>query len=123
MGSPYLIKAGLSESAPGLKCSDIIPDRSYPNVYGAGEGLLAFIRKTICPEANFNVKREMRIVRRPRRPALKTNCHSRRSPSFPNCLKFPQNGTGQAAKTSATESRSANLPITGGVYRVGQKLQ
>jgi hypothetical protein len=57
MGSPYLIKAGLSESAPGLKCSpDIIPDRSYPNVYGAGEGLLAFIRKTICPEANFNVK-------------------------------------------------------------------
>ena len=39
----------------------IMPHRSYPNVCGPGQPLLPFIRSTICPEANSNVKREMAI--------------------------------------------------------------
>jgi hypothetical protein len=37
-----------------------MPDRSHPNVYRRGSGLLAFIRRAICLEADSNVKREMR---------------------------------------------------------------
>ena len=44
------------------------------------EGLLAFIRNTICSEANSNVKCEMTIFRGRGDPALKANCHSRRVP-------------------------------------------
>jgi hypothetical protein len=39
-----------------------MPDRNYLNVCGWAAKLLAFIRRTICPEANSNVKREMRIL-------------------------------------------------------------
>ena len=39
--------------------------RSYPNVCGPGQRLLAFIRSTICPEANSNVKCEIAVFSDP----------------------------------------------------------
>ena len=55
-----------------LSFSDIMPDRSHPNVYspwGRGSGI---IRRAICLEADSNVKHEKRIRRR------KVESHSKR---------------------------------------------
>jgi hypothetical protein len=42
-----------------------MPHRSYPNVCGPGQRFLAFIRSTICPEANSNVKCEITVFSDP----------------------------------------------------------
>ena len=82
---------------------------------------LAFIRSTICPESNSNVKREMRIFG-DRGDLLKKRIvtHSGlRSPSpsfFPSALNFPQTmDPATAAKSPAPEVKVGYLPITGGV--------
>jgi hypothetical protein len=70
-------------------------------------GLLPIHSEHNLPEGKL--RRRDDNLRRPLRPALKADCPHGRVPLLflPNCLKFPQNGTGHAAKSPAPESRSA----------------
>ena len=74
-----------------------MPDRSYPNVCGwAGKEFLAFIRRTICPEANSSVKREMKIFGDPVKNEL----------SLTALTFFPNFGQGIAAASCAESDPS-----------------
>ena len=69
------------------------------------------------PGGKPNVKREVRILCRPRRPALKRIVtHGGFSCFFPNCLKFPQTmDPATAARSPTPESRSAICPYRRGL--------
>src|SRR6476660_8033667 len=91
------------------KClADIMPGPGLSERLLAEWRLLPFIRSTICPEANSNVKREMAIFGG---SALKANRHSRRRsppPLFPNCLQFPANN-GPATATRVLRQSEGQL--------------
>ena len=83
-----------------------MPDPELSERLWAEKRPLAFIRSPICPEANSNVKREMRIFG-DRGDLLKKRIvtHSGlRSLSFFS-LKLPKRGPATAAKSPATEQR------------------
>jgi hypothetical protein len=94
-----------------------MPNRSYPKAYWAGTGFWHSFGGQAA-RSQPNVKREVRIRRESRRPALKVNCHSRRSPFlFPTALNSRKQWTGHGSKESRTRVKVVFLRIGGGVYQ------
>ena len=87
-------------------------------------GLLPFIRSTICPESNSNVKREMGILGGPLQKRIVTHGGVPLPLFFSNCLKFPANDEPvTAAKSPAPERRSAIYQLPEGSKRGTLGLQ
>jgi hypothetical protein len=81
------------------------------------KGLLPFIRSTICPESNSNVKREMGILGGRSNSELSSRRRSPPTPLFSNGLKSRKQWAGHGGKESRTRVKVGSLPIAGGPYQ------